>query len=263
MGEDVGRQDVAADDREVRRGLLRRRLLHEIGHQIQPIARRPDGHHAVVGAARPVDALHGDDRTAPLRVDVDHLPHHRRAGVDDVVPQEDGERLVPHEIARHEDGVAEPERLLLPHVRHADHVGDRADLLEQIQLRATLQQALQLVGDVEMILDGGLAASGDDDDRLDPRGHRLLDDVLDDRLVDQGQHLLGLGLGGGKETRAHACGGEDRLTDRTGGCHGVGVIFQRPRIIDHRRSRSGSGPSSRSAGAATPSSRPSPAPASI
>ena len=46
-----------------------------------------------------------------------------------------------------------------------------------------------------------------------PGGHRLLDPVLDDRLVDERQHLLGLRLGGGQEARAEAGGGEDGLAD--------------------------------------------------
>ena len=50
-----------------------------------------------------------------------------------------------------------------------------------------------------MILDGVLAAAGDQDDVVDAGGDRLLDAVLDDRLVDERQHLFRLGLGGGKE----------------------------------------------------------------
>ena len=46
-----------------------------------------------------------------------------------------------------------------------------------------------------------------------PGGHRLLDAVLDDRLVDQRQHLLGLRLGRGQEAGAPAGGREDGFTD--------------------------------------------------
>ena len=75
------------------------------------------------------------------------------------------------------------------------------------------QQLLQLVGDVEVVLDGVLAAAGDDDDVGEAGRHRLLDHVLDDRLVDERQHLLRLRLGGGQEARAEAGGGEDGLAD--------------------------------------------------
>jgi hypothetical protein len=40
---------------------------------------------------------------------------------------------------------------------------------------------------------------------------RLFDDVLDRRLVDDGQHLFGHRLGGGKEPRAETRSGDDGL----------------------------------------------------
>ena len=58
-----------------------------------------------------------------------------------------------------------------------------------------------------MIFDGVFAAPGDDDDVLDARGDALLDDVLNQRLVDDRQHLFGLRLGGRQKSRAQArCG---------------------------------------------------------
>ena len=72
-----------------------------------------------------------------------------------------------------------------------------------------LEQVLQLEADVEVVLDGGLAAAGDDDDVLNAGVDRLLHAVLDDGLVHQGQHLLGLRLGGGQKSGAQPGGGED------------------------------------------------------
>ena len=60
-----------------------------------------------------------------------------------------------------------------------------------------------------MVLDRVFAAARDDHDPLDPGVARLLDDVLDEGPVDQGQHLLGLGLGGRQEARTQARGGEN------------------------------------------------------
>ena len=74
---------------------------------------------------------------------------------------------------------------------------------------ARLQQVLQFEADVEMVLDRGLAAPGHDDDVLNTGMERLLDAVLNDRLVDDRQHLLGLRLGGGQKARPESCGGED------------------------------------------------------
>ena len=47
----------------------------------------------------------------------------------------------------------------------------------------------------------------------DAGGDRFFDAVLDDRLVDQRQHLLRLRLGGGKESGAETGGGKDGFAD--------------------------------------------------
>src|ERR1035437_10241426 len=53
-----------------------------------------------------------------------------------------------------------------------------------------------------MIFDGPLLAAGDDDDLVDSSRHRLFHGVLDYGLINEGEHLLGLGFGGGKEAGA-------------------------------------------------------------
>ena len=59
-----------------------------------------------------------------------------------------------------------------------------------------------------MVLNGGLAVTGDDDDVGAASLNGFLDAVLDERLIDERQHLLGHGLGGGEEARAQASGGK-------------------------------------------------------
>ena len=66
---------------------------------------------------------------------------------------------------------------------------------------------------VEVVFHGGLAAAGDDDDLVAAGGDGLFDAVLDERLVDEAEHLFGHGLGGGEEAGAHACGWEDGFAD--------------------------------------------------
>ena len=105
--------------------------------------------------------------------------------------------------------MAQAQGLALADVGDVDQVRDLADLAQQIRLAAGLEERLELDRDVEVVLDGVLAAPGDEDDVVDARGDRFLDAVLDDRLVDEREHLLGLGLGGGEEPRAEAGGGED------------------------------------------------------
>ena len=58
-----------------------------------------------------------------------------------------------------------------------------------------------------------------------PDGDRFFDAVLDDRLVDQRQHFLGLRLGGGQEAGAETGGGEDGFAD---GRHGGIVTYNGP-----------------------------------
>ena len=53
-----------------------------------------------------------------------------------------------------------------------------------------------------MILDGVLAAAGDEDDVVHARGDGFFDAVLDDRLVDERQHLFRLRFRGWQEAGA-------------------------------------------------------------
>ena len=79
---------------------------------------------------------------------------------------------------------------------------------------ATLERILKLVGVVEMILDDALVAAGHKDEMLDPRLARLVDDVLENRPVDDGQHLLGDRLGRRQEPGAETCDRQHRFADR-------------------------------------------------
>ena len=88
-----------------------------------------------------------------------------------------------------------------------------ADLLQLVVLARLLQVVLQLERAVEVVLDRALAPAGDDEDVVDARPDGLLDHVLDGRLVDDREHLLGLGLRRGEEPRPQPGRGDDRLLD--------------------------------------------------
>ena len=60
----------------------------------------------------------------------------------------------------------------------------------------------------------GLAAAGDHAELLDPGRARLLDRVLDQRLVHDRQHFLGHRLGGRQEARAEAGDGQNGFAQR-------------------------------------------------
>src|SRR5678815_1619481 len=62
---------------------------------------------------------------------------------------------------------------------------------------------------VEVVFDGALATTRNDDDLIAAGGERFFDSILNDRLVHQRQHLLWHCLGGGQESCAEACGRKD------------------------------------------------------
>ncbi len=64
-----------------------------------------------------------------------------------------------------------------------------------------------------MVLDDALVAAGDEDEMLDARLARLVDDVLQDGTVDDRQHLLGNGFGRRQKARAEAGDGENGFAD--------------------------------------------------
>ena len=78
---------------------------------------------------------------------------------------------------------------------------------------AQFQRLFQLDLAVEMVLDHALVAAGDEDEMLDAGLARLVDDMLDDGPVDDGQHFLGHGFGGRQEACAEACDGKHGLAD--------------------------------------------------
>jgi hypothetical protein len=107
----------------------------------------------------------------------------------------------------------QPQRLLLPDIRNPCQRRDLPRYLQQLFLALPLQRRIQLVADVEVVFHRAFAAAGDEDDVLDARSNRLFHPILNDRLVDQRQHLLGNNLGCGQEARAQATCGKHCLAD--------------------------------------------------
>ena len=146
--------------------------------------------------------------------DVDHLLQRRRRGIDHVIAEDHGKRLGAYQVARDEHGVAEPEGLALAHVGKVDEIRNLANLRQELRLAARLEKGLELDRDVEVILDRVLSPPGHEDDVRHAGGHGFLDAVLNDRLVDQRQHLFGLRFGGRKKASTQTCSGEDGFANR-------------------------------------------------
>src|SRR5437868_3595351 len=72
---------------------------------------------------------------------------------------------------------------------------------------------LQLAGIIEMVLDRSFTAASYKDNFLDAGRDHLFHNVLDDRLVDNGQHFFGLGDGRRQKARTKTSHRYDRLTD--------------------------------------------------
>ena len=92
---------------------------------------------------------------------------------------------------------------------------DRAHVLDRAVLAAIREGVLQLKGVIEVILDGGFAAPGDEDKILDTGGTGFVDGVLHQRLVHHGQHFLWHGLGRRKEPGTQPTYRKDCGLDRT------------------------------------------------
>ena len=215
--EHAGREDVAAGHAHARRRLVGIGLLDHPAHLHEALADLLAGHDAVALDLLGRHFLHRQDAGLGASVLFDHLGQHRGAAVrpaHQVVGQQHGERLVVHQRLRAEDGMAEPERPRLPH-EGAEHVvrRERAHQGQQLLLAVGFEFALEFVGGVEMVFDGTLVAARDEDHVADAGAVRLLDRVLDQRLVDDRQHLLGLRLGGRQESGAETRHREDGLVD--------------------------------------------------
>jgi hypothetical protein len=130
--------------------------------------------------------------------------------VHQVVGEDDAEGFGPDDRARTRHGMAQPQRLGLAQVDTIDAAGEHiAHVAQQRILALGLEFHLEFVRLVEVIGDRALVPAVDEHQHLGAGSDRLLGGVLDQRLVDDRQHLLRVGLGGRQETRAHAGDGEN------------------------------------------------------
>ncbi|MNT51081.1 hypothetical protein D3C72_1880310 [compost metagenome] len=112
--------------------------------------------------------------------------------------------------------MAKAERRLL--AGEARRAGLRQNVVEKLDLELLVALAERLIEfdlNIEIVLDDGLAAAGDEDQVLDAGFHRLVDHILNDRLVHHRQHFLRHGLGSRQETRAQTSDREHGFADFT------------------------------------------------
>jgi len=157
--------------------------------------------------------LHGHDIAARFPVGVQELGEARRTAVNEVIRQDDGERLLAHEMTGAPDGVTETLRFLLANKTHIAWLGQNSvQPPELVGLSLCEQRVLELKGAVEIVLDRSLAAPCDEDELLDTRSARFIHSILNERAIDDRQQLLRHRLGDGKESCPEASDREDGLT---------------------------------------------------
>jgi hypothetical protein len=158
--------------------------------------------------------FHAQHTAAERAVGSRHLLEAGHVRLDQVVREVHEERFVPDHRARAQHRVPEPERRRLADVDARDVARQHAaQLVRERALALRLQQALERLVGVEVVLDGALGGAGHEYQTGHARGDRLLDRILDQRLVDDRQHLLRTRLGGRQKPRAATCHGKYRRTD--------------------------------------------------
>src|SRR5262245_63752739 len=131
------------------------------------------------------------------------------------VRQQQGKSLLADDVAGAPDGMAEPQRGLLAGEARLSRPGEFSAQRRQLgDLATLLERPFQFVLAVEVIFDGALVAAGNENKMLDAGAACLVDDVLNERPVDDGQHLLRHGLAGWQEPGSKPGHREYGLTDR-------------------------------------------------
>ena len=213
---DARSEQVAADDEQVRRRVLGRGLLDQTRHL-------PHGAFLLAGsldARKGAHALAGDDAVAAdlvcghrrhrdnravavLGRHLGHVDAHLAIG-HEVVAQQHEERLSLDGLRSAQHRMAQALGVILVGKGHRHGRGSvhRVGLLG---LAARAQHVLKLLVNAKVGLDLRLLVRVDDDDLVDALGlERLLDHVLDDRLVEHREQLLGSSLGSRQKTGAEA-----------------------------------------------------------
>ena len=136
------------------------------------------------------------------------------SGPGDHIREQDREGLVADDFARAPDGMAEAERRLL-----AGEAGRAGSWKIGHQRRIFSlfappgERIFEFIGRVEVILDHRLVAAGHENEMLNPRFARLIDHMLKNRPVDDGQHLLWDRFGRRQKARAKSGDGQHGFAD--------------------------------------------------
>lgn len=212
--EDLRRQHVAADDGEIRGSILGGGLLDEVGDFDDLVVSSGLNGGTAVEVDRLGRDLHeGDDAASGLLRDFDHLRQDRAAFIDEVITEQDRERFVAHMLTSLEHGMAESLGVALADIVDIGEFGGMAHRGELLVIALLRERCLKPVDPVEMVLQRPLVPAGDHENVLQTGIDGFLDDVLDRRLVDDGEHLFGGGFRGGEEPSSETGDGDHGLAN--------------------------------------------------
>ena len=163
-------------------------------------------------------------RAAELLIGANQLSTDRILAPDHVIAVDDNEGIIAGEGLGGVHSMAQTQRLLLAHKEDVCHVGDAKALFQSLFLAGLCQLFFQLRAAVKVILNDALVAAQNDEDIGDAGTHSFFHQILDGRLVHNGEHLLGHGLCGGQHAGAQACRGDDGFTDLLHGKHSPLIV---------------------------------------
>ena len=194
-----------------------RGLLHQVDDPENVVRDGLRLHDAVVRGLLARHFLHRDHATGARRASKTSAmrltARDTRVQPEDRIAQRHQERLLAGEVLGAQHGVAQALLHALAGVEEVGLEGFEIEFLEQVLLVGLGSACEQLGVVIEMVLDRGLAAAGDEQDLLDSVGDQFFDHVLHDGLARHRQHLLGLRLGGRQQPRAQPRHGDYRAFD--------------------------------------------------
>ena len=109
--------------------------------------------------------------------------------VNDIITEEHGKRLIADEGTGAQNRISQTAHILLADVVDID-IGRLTQDVEKILPPLTQELVLECRRRVKMILDGAFPMTADDQNFLDTACQGFLHNILDGRLIDNGQHLL-------------------------------------------------------------------------
>ena len=189
--EDIREQGISADHGKTRRSLVHSRFFHHIPYAVDARGDLFAVDDTVFADFFLWDFHHTDDRHVPGLRYFDQLVDARDTAKHEIIPQHDSKRFIGDEVPGAQDSMAKAALLLLPHRHEVEHFGYLTNLGQLVLLAAPLQNGFELQVVVKIVFDDALVPVGDEDGTGHSGTQGFFHDVLDDRPVVDGQHLLG------------------------------------------------------------------------